>query len=198
MKHKLSQHYKMLQKMVLTPQMKQSIQMLAMSTQDLNEYVESALEANPFLKKEFVKKDTDYDPVANIEQKENPRASLLLQIKILGLKDKELEIAEYLIYEMDDNGYITVGLEEMADALFVGVDEIEKILGVIQGMEPAGIGARNVGECLQLQLKRAKRRDSLEYIIVTEFLGEVARNDIDRIAKALNKDKKEVQNAVNN
>ena len=198
MKHKLSYNYRMLQKMVLTPQMKQSLKFLSMSTQDLNEYIETALEANPFLKKEFSRKGTEYDPVAHIKDKENPRLALLLQAKILGLKDDELEIAEHLIYEMDDNGYVTVALEEMAQALLVDVERIEKVLEIIQSMEPAGIGARNVSECLQLQLKRAKKYNSLEYTIVTDFLSDVARNDIDRIAKVLHKNKSQVQSAVSN
>ncbi len=188
--------------MVLTPQMKQSLQLLSMSTQNLNEYIESALASNPFLKKEFDKKvtqkysDSDYDYTANIAQKQDPRASLLSQVKMLDLGDKELEIAEYLVYEIDDNGYITVALEEMASALSVDINEIEKILNIIQDMEPAGIGARNVSECLMIQLKKRGKKDSLEYIICADHINEVARNDVDKISKALGKSKTDVQNAL--
>ncbi|MDD5681648.1 MAG: RNA polymerase factor sigma-54, partial [Candidatus Omnitrophica bacterium] len=121
---------------------------------------------------------------------------LLSQAKMLGLDGKKLEIAEYLIYEMDDNGYITTDHGEVADALLVKVDEIEQTLKVIQCMEPAGIGARNVCECLQLQLKRMAKADSLEYTLVTRFLNEIARNDLEKIAKALRVDKKRVKNAA--
>ena len=114
----------------------------------------------------------------------------------MGLTDKALEIAEYLIYEMDDNGYITVDLEGVADELSVDIDEVERVLGVIQRMEPAGIGARNVQECLELQLERKGKKDSLEYRIVTEFINELARNDIERISKSLNIDKEKARKAI--
>ena len=210
MKPKFSQYQKLLQKMALTPRMVQSIKFLSMSTKDLHEYVETAVEANPFLKKEFdreraeryrarqrAKPVTDeYDYTANIRQKENPRSPLVSQIRVMGLTDKALEIAEYLIYEMDDNGYITVDLEGVADELSVDIDEVERVLGVIQRMEPAGIGARNVQECLELQLERKGKKDSLEYRIVTEFINELARNDIERISKSLNIDKEKARKAV--
>ncbi len=208
MKLKFAQYPKMLLKMALTPKMMQSVKLLGMATKDLHEYVESAVAANPFLKKEFDKKEAErykkalssaeYDHAANIRQEENPRLSFISQVRLLGLKDKALEIAEYLIYEMDDNGYITVDLEQMADELSADMNEIEKILGIIQGMEPPGIGARDVRECLQLQLKRAGREDSLEHSIVTGFINELAKNDIDKISKALNADKGNVRKAINN
>lgn len=188
--------------MALTPQMKQSITLLAMSTYDINEYIETALSANPFLKKEITapkkKSSDDYDYIANIKQRENPRLSLISQIKTIGLTDKLSEIAEYLIYEMDDNGYITIDLEEAAGSLSVDIEDAKKALLAIQGMEPAGIGARDVTECLKLQLERLGKENSLEYAIVTEFIGELAKNDIDKISKKLNTDKKNIQNAINN
>lgn len=208
MKH--IQHQKFLHKFSLTPQMRQAIKLLTMSTTELNEFVDAAIAENPFLKREAGKKEagiykstsssrsnanlTEYE--STIAQEENPRVKLLSQAKMLGLEGKMLEIAEYLIYEMDDNGYITTDHEEVADALLVKVDEIEQTLKVIQCMEPAGIGARNVCECLQLQLKRMAKADSLEYTLVTRFLNEIARNDLEKIAKALHVDKKRVKNAA--
>ncbi len=207
MKHKLSHHQKILLKFTLTPQMKQSIRLLAMSTRDLQEFIETAVASNPFLKKESGKRDTDryrktaaatrtdvYE--APIRQEENPRERLVSQVRMLGLKGKVLEIAEYLIYEMDNNGYIPVDLDDVSNSLSVDVDEVKRALEAIQGMDPPGIGAQDVGECLRLQLKRAGKEDSLEYAIVTKFIQELAREDVDKISKALKIDKEKVRNAI--
>lgn len=181
--------------------MKQSIKLLGMATKDLVEYVETAVAANPFLKKEFGRRNASpvkQDSRSNIPAQENQRLSLISQIRMLDLKGKALEAAEYLIYEMDDNGYIPVELAEVADALSADMAEVEKALEVIQSMDPPGIGARDVQECLQLQLKRKGKKNSIEYTIATEFINELARNDVDKISKALNVSKEKVRDAIDN
>jgi RNA polymerase sigma-54 factor len=214
MVHKLAHHQRMFQKMTLTPQMRHSIQLLGMSTKDINEYIESAMESNPFLKKAYDEKraekydgnlsswgdsDTYYDRADSLNrQEEDPRAALLSQLRILNLDDNSLGIAEHLISEMDDNGYIKVELEGVAHDFVVSIEEIENCLTAIQSLDPPGIGARDVRECLQLQLKRMNKENSLEYTIVSEFINELARTDIDKISKALNADNEKIKAAVDN
>jgi RNA polymerase sigma-54 factor len=196
--------------MTLTPQMRQSINMLGMSATDLAEYIEFAATQNPFLKKVLENKDSyrhknksalssgdsPYDHESNLKDEGNPRFSLLSQIKMTDIGDELLEIAEYLIFEMDDNGYISVEAEEAARDLSVDVEDVQECLEAIQGLEPAGIGAADITECLQLQLKRKGMESSLEYKIVASYLAEVAREDIDRIANALKADKEAVRRAI--
>lgn len=189
--------------MALTPQMKHSIMLLGMSTKDLAEYIDSIAESNPFLQKILSEKPKklsttyEYNDAAT-EDKENKRLPLISQLRILDLTDKELEIAEYLIYEMDDNGYITVDVEEVTSDLMVSLEETERALEAVQGLEPAGIGAHDLTECLQLQLKKANKEDSLEYRIVTECIDEVAKNNAEKIARILAADKEAVQTAIAN
>lgn len=197
--------------MALTPQMRQSIKLLGMSTKDLAEYIDSVAAANPFLQKLFTtpsSKPSSYSGGAigisgearqekMAAAKEAPREVLISQLRMADITGKMLEIAEYLIYEMDDNGYITVDCEETAQELSCDIEEVEEAIGAIQGLEPAGIGARDVRECLQLQLKRAGGENSLEYTIVTGFITELASNDANMIAKALNIDAPSVQKAIN-
>lgn len=184
--------------------------MLGMSVSDLNEYIEFAISQNPFLKKLIESKSADkyrdraaifgnespYEYENKIRDEENPRLSLLSQIKMTGISDSALEIAEYLIFEMDDNGYITVAPEEAAGDLGVSVEDVEECLVTIQALEPAGIGARDITECLQLQLKRQGKENSLEYRIVSSYLPEVAREDVEKIAGALKTDLGSVRNAI--
>ena len=188
--------------MALTPQMRHSILLLGMSTKDLNEYVDAAVEANPFLQKALAAKKSkirrpEYSGTeAEISEKKDPRALLLSQVRLNDLDDKELEITEYLIYEMDDNGYISADIDEAAQDLSVTSEQVEACLSLIQNLDPPGIGARDIKECLQLQLKRINKEDSLEYIIVSEFIEEIAKSNADKIAKALKIDKEKVNAAI--
>jgi RNA polymerase sigma-54 factor len=208
MKHRFTHQQKLLLKLALTPQMKQSVQLLAMSTKDLHEYVEQAMDANPFLKKKIsqtariprtgLSAEQEFDAVTAVRQEENPRLGLISQLRMMGLAGKAQEIAEYLIYEMDDNGYLTVNLEEVAQELDAELEEVEEVLESIQSLDPPGIAARDIGECLKLQLVRAKQQNSLEYRIVDEHLADLARNDLTRLSLALKTDRQKIQQAIKN
>lgn len=212
MHNKLTHQQRFLQKMSLTPQMRQSLNILGMSITDLSEYVDFATTQNPFLKKllenkvsarhknnPLLSKDGDpYELEDTIKDEENPRLPLLSQLKMAGISDKSVEIAEYLVFEMDENGYITVDPEEAASDLGVTADDVQDCLEAIQSLEPAGIGAGDITECLQLQLRRKGLEDSLEHEIVSSFLAEVAREDIEKISKELGVEKGKVKMAVAN
>ncbi len=183
--------------------MRQSLNLLGMSVHDLSEYIDFAVTQNPFLKKIAEKKLSDkyrgeslQYPENPVKQDEDPRGALLSQVKMSGIEDDALEIAEYLIYEMDDNGYITIDPEDAAADLGVDAEEVSECLTIIRSMEPAGIGARDIKECLHLQLERKDKRHSLEWRIVTSFLSEVAQENIEKIAKELKVDKAKARDAV--
>ena len=186
----------MFQRMSLTPQMRQSIQLLSMPISELNEYIDSIVANNPVLEKKFERKSPVRIEKA-VSRDENPRISLISQARMLNLDDKAMKIAEYLIYEMDNNGYIQINTEEAAQDLFTSVDEVEEVLLAIQTLDPPGIGASDIRECLQLQLKRMNKEDSLEYDIVTSYINELATNDVEKISHGLNIDKEEVVRAIN-
>ncbi len=200
MKHKFGHQQKFSQRMALTPQIRHSLQLLGMSTKDLNEYVDTAVEANPFLQKMLTAKKPQASRAEHagdtVAEKHDPRALLLSQVRLLDLSDKEIEIAEYLIYEMDDNGYIAADIGEIAQDLSITSEQVEACLSTIQSLDPPGIGARDIKECLQLQLKRINKEDSLEYRIVSEFIEEIAKSNADKIAKALKIDKEKVDAAI--
>jgi RNA polymerase sigma-54 factor len=176
--------------------------MLSMSIRDLNDYIDSILASNPFLKKHLDKKNMQtYGSDSRIEDIEDkkvfdPRKFLLSQLATLNLDEKDLEIAEYLIYEMDENGYIKTDIEEISRDIFADLQRVEGVLGAIQSLDPPGIGARDIRECLLIQLRRSNSQNSLEYAIVENFLSDLAVNDIPKIAKSLGVDKKLVYDAA--
>src|SRR4030043_1884982 len=214
MNHRLSQNYRYQQKMALTPKMKHSIQMLGMSVQELNDYIDGILASNPFLQKQIdecingYERDRSIKPAITISSEDNqeidrkqdvdPREFFLSQLRILNLSAKVLEIAEYLIYEMDEGGYIKSDPEDVARDTFSDAENVDSVLDIIQSMDPPGIGARNIRECLQLQLKRMRKEDSLEYRIVADFITDLAVNDIQKITKSLGVSREDVQRAVDN
>src|SRR3989338_7716039 len=145
MQHKFSQQQKIFQKMVLTPQMRQSLKLLSMSINDLNEYIDAVITGNPFIQKLIDMKTRgryEMGPAAggnsahaseerapHAESARDPRANLLSQLKMSGVAGKSLEIAEYLIYEIDENGYMKTDLEEIARDMTVSPEDVQEEIG---------------------------------------------------------------------
>ena len=109
---------------------------------------------------------------------------LLEQLRLLSLSEEDLIVGEYLIGSIDENGYLQTTVEEVAEAFAVAPDKVEDILAAIQKFEPAGVGARNLQECLWVQLVQRKQEATLAGRIVQEQFdnllsrrfGEIARN----------------------
>lgn len=117
----------------------------------------------------------------------------------LGFEELEAETrraAEALIGSIDEAGYLTADLEELARGAGVTPEGMEEALRVVQGLEPAGVGARDLREALLLQLERAGRGDSLEARIVRDHLDDLARHRYPDIARRLRVDVAEVQEAA--
>ncbi|HEY2444121.1 MAG TPA: RNA polymerase factor sigma-54 [Rhizomicrobium sp.] len=102
---------------------------------------------------------------------------LLEQLAVAGLDVGRRLIATALIDAIDDTGYLGIGLSEIAERLGAGTDDIESVLAVVQGFEPTGIGARNLSECLALQLRERERLDPAMEAMLSH-LDLVARRDI--------------------
>ena len=119
---------------------------------------------------------------------------LLQQLGLRDLPEKEMKIAEYIIGNIDDDGYLRRELSAIADDLVfqagqdVNEKEIEEVLTIIQDFDPAGVGARNLQECLLLQLDRKKSTPGVEMAIhiLTEYFEEFTRKHYDKIMRGLN------------
>ena len=101
--------------------------------------------------------------------------TLLQQIGSLILSDDEMLIAEFLIGSIDDSGYIRRTDDELIDDLaftqniFTDKNELEKIIHKVQTLDPPGVGARSLQECLLLQLKK-KKKDRPEVISALKMI----------------------------
>ena len=130
--------------------------------------------------------------------------SMLDQIKLRQLSDKEIKIAEYIIGNLDENGYLESSLRSISDDLIfqqnidTTQDRIEYVLKEIQDLEPAGVGARNLQECLLLQLKRRKKTDIVSNAtqILEESFDEFTKKHYDKIKRQLNLSHEDLRDAV--
>ena len=226
------------QKLTMTPELIQAIQILQYNSQELEEFVAKEVLENPVLdmesfdrressnadkdgeqesskseqimQEEAKKADIDlrekvveaeYDDisyrqwehrVSNEEvvsfdqytsKSETLTDYLLTQLTFSDLKGCERKIGRYLVEAIDENGFLTVGVEEVAKLFKVKCCAVERILDVIQTFEPVGVGARNLEECLIIQLRSKELlEDSIEYIIL-HHLKDLGENRIQQIAK---------------
>ena len=130
--------------------------------------------------------------------------SLSDQIKLRSLNDKELKIAEYIIGNLDENGYLESTLQSISDDLIfqlnidASVDTIENVLRVIQDLEPAGVGARNLRECLLLQLNKKSETASRQNakIILEDYFDEFTKKHYDKIENLLSISRHDLRKAV--
>lgn len=128
------------------------------------------------------------------------------QIGMLSLSEREQQLALYLIGNIDEDGYLRRKLSAITDdiAFALGVetneDELEQVLYIIQDLDPAGVGARDLQECLLLQLKakeNASRASSIAYRILKYHFDEFTRKHYDKIATKLNLGDDDLRDAIN-
>jgi RNA polymerase sigma-54 factor len=106
--------------------------------------------------------------------------------------------AELIIGNIDDNGFLQSTPEEMALNSGIPKEDFEKMLPLIQSFYPAGVGARDLRECLLIQLQREGKEHSLEYKIVSEHMEDLGRRRFPEIARRMGINVEEVQKATDN
>lgn len=127
---------------------------------------------------------------ADDEEKQTPYASgtsfnqhLLQQLNTYRLNEDEREIAQFLVGSVDESGYIRRDLQDIVDDLaftqnvYTSEDKIEKVLHIVQELDPAGVAARDLQECLLLQLKRKNETESV--VLATNII----KNAFDHFTK---------------
>jgi RNA polymerase sigma-54 factor len=133
----------------------------------------------------------EYDPDAAQTRKLEPFISaaptlqehLLEQLHVQKFSCS-LQLAEYIVGNLDDNGYLTVTLEEIAKEQNVPLEKVEKALSIVQSLDPLGVGARNLEECLKLQLPLLPDCPP-ELAAFLEYLEDLAAGRLQRIATHL-------------
>lgn len=218
------------QKLIMTPELRQAIELLQFNTTELTEYINNELEENPMLEymenerkeeslDEYAEKDVDWAEYfekndnssyrvqtdKNIKQqnfetftKENETLDdfLLRQVNLSDLNEQQKEIGKILIRSLDKDGYLDLELKEISGRLGVNKKEIKRVLSKIQKFDPPGIAARNLKECLLIQIDELECDKLYIRTIIEDHLEDLAYNRIDKISKSVKIDVEDVKQAL--
>ncbi len=121
---------------------------------------------------------------------------LVDQARESDLTEEQQAIAELIIGNIDDYGYLKATVEELAASNNLPAEKILEVLKIVQTFDPAGTGATDLRECLMLQLERASRQDTLEYRIIRDFMEALGKRRIPEIARGTGRTVDEVQAAL--
>ena len=121
---------------------------------------------------------------------------LLEQVRESSLPTDQWPVAEMLIGNIDEYGYLKAAVEELAVSTGLAPDQILGVLKVIQTFDPPGVGARDLRECLLLQMERLGQQNTLEYRIVHDFMEALGKRRIPEIARGTETSVDEVQDAL--
>ncbi|MEI6852951.1 MAG: RNA polymerase factor sigma-54 [Bacteroidota bacterium] len=132
--------------------------------------------------------------------------NLITQLGLRRLTERQTQIATYIIGNLDDSGYLGRELSQIVDDLAFNanvtttVKELEELLMIIQEFEPYGVGARNLQECLLIQLQRSEHpgdATELAQIILSKFFPEFTKKHYDKIESRLNINSTQLKAAIN-
>ncbi len=209
------------QKLIMTNQLIQGINILQYNTIELGEYINQEMEKNPLLEKEeasadggegevnwleFVKNtnkthehsqpysdDEEKNVIENVKcMEESLKEILISQLHILNLSEEDYGVGEFIIDFIDERGYLSAEPEEMAQMIKVPVTKVIKLVNFIRRFEPSGVGGRNLRECLKIQLINMNHFDDMLFHIIDEHLEDIGYNRDQKLMKELDLDKEDI------
>ena len=134
----------------------------------------------------------------SIPVQETLQQNLIGQLNQSLLSASDRKAAELIIGNIDDNGFLQSTPEEMALNSGIPKEDFEKMLALIQSFYPSGVGARDLRECLLIQLRRGGKERSLEYKIVSEHMEDLGKRRFPEIARRMGISVEDVQKAADN
>ena len=143
----------------------------------------------------------EFDP--NVEEWDNDGASqksleddLRDQLLLTDLSGADLSIGEYIIGNIDEDGFLCTQVEDITNILGVEVQDVERVLQIVQSFDPPGVGARDLRECLMIQLREQGEEDSLAMVVVRDHLDDLINRRYSKVCRALGVEKDELGEAL--
>lgn len=133
----------------------------------------------------------------SLPQKESLQEHLVNQLNLSGLSENDAQIGELIIGSINDDGYLTSSIEEIAGSASFEVEHVKDILHIVQEFHPTGVGAKDLQECLLIQLERDGQADSLAAAIVRDHLNQLGAKKYPDIARSLKVPVEDIQKAAN-
>ncbi|MDX8363897.1 RNA polymerase factor sigma-54 [Cytobacillus sp. IB215665] len=195
-------------KLTMTKELSQAIELLQYSSQELLTFLHDIAIENPLVE---IQESTPFD----IPRKKTSNTSsqskqhnwleniggepeklfdhLRSQILLLPISNIERNVVDHLIENIDNNGYLHFEAQDVINRFGVTEQDITKCVEIIQNLDPVGVGARNVQECLLIQLQREQHRNELAEIIIKDYFELFTQKSWKALAKILNVKPKEIQ-----
>jgi RNA polymerase sigma-54 factor len=133
----------------------------------------------------------------SIASQETLQQHLLEQLNTAEVTPSQREAAELIVGNIDEIGFLQSSLEEISQNTTHPVEELQQMLDLVQTFHPVGVGARDLKDCLLIQLRRLGKQDSIEYQIVNEFLEDLGRRRFPEVSRRLGVPVEQVQQAAN-
>ncbi len=121
---------------------------------------------------------------------------LMEQIRVSEVTEEQRPLAEILVGNIDDYGYLKATIEEMSYSTAVPQEEFLEVLKIIQSFHPPGVGASDLRECLLIQMQRLGKQKTLEYKIVHDYMDALGKRRMPEIARGTGEDVVDVQKAI--
>ncbi len=197
----------------LSRQMKLSIALLQMPLFKLNEFVKEQVEVNPLLETVNLKsnepglpaarngpdgqENPDYENKENlVTQPETLQEHLLRQLSLVADSPEERETGKLIIGNLDDNGYLRCSIEEITALSGANPGKAKKTLSLVQTFDPLGVCARDLRECLLIQLRAKKEGSSLAARIIDKYLPCLEKKRYGYIAKMLGETEEKIKESI--
>lgn len=195
-------------KLSMTQELSQAIALLQYSTHELSNFLENKAIDNPLIQldsnqmmefgrnRKKTKKmniDSKNNWIEQISEKVGSLDPYLLSQLSPNIEGYNKKIFLHLIENIDESGYLRIEIESVANIFRVSSNEVERHINLLQSLEPAGIGARSLQECLLLQLNRFQEPNQLAITIIDEYFIPFAEKKWKDIAKNLQVSLKDIQ-----
>jgi RNA polymerase sigma-54 factor len=160
---------------------------------DWDNYLQDASDYRPQIPREELER---FDAEMHLTKPRSLIDHLLFQLHLSTSDPELLRLATLVIGNIDEAGYLKEPLEELAAAAEVPVPRLEDALRLVQSLDPTGVGARDLRECLLLQIDSRPELHPLAKELITDHLAELERRNWERLADKLHVDVKAIQEAV--
>ncbi len=194
------------QKLLITQDIKQSIEILQMSSLELMEYLKEQMADNPLIdwisaepriKANRKTTDNNSDWWLNIHiESETLEEVLLDQLKDLGLDKRTYRDCLIVIRSLNEKGYLEDPLDLLSEQTGAPLQQLERTLRVVQGMQPQGVGATSLEECLLLQINANDPQNALARELIAHDLQDIAKRKYIHLARKYSVDTAAIQTAV--
>lgn len=180
-------------KLILTQEMKLSLNILEMSVNDLEKFILKEKELNPLIEVDFSNNfnkksssdDEVFSPIDLAHKEESLIDYLEEQLGYLSLSKNMKFLCSYIINNLDKRGYLPLSKKEIKDFTKFPLKDIEDALKIVKSFDPVGICAYNLEECLIIQLHKKKINDIVLENLIKHFLIELSEGKNKEICKKL-------------